>query len=88
MRVQQLGLQALESLPFPLKDFEVFSSLLLTIPGLPPGAKVLVLGHRDDDGHRFTVAFQDEGLPAQSLFLDGQGRGTEAAKAVSGTVGP
>jgi hypothetical protein len=76
MRAQQLRLQALKSLPFPLKGFEVFSPLLLSNSGLSPGAKVLVLGHRDHGGHRFTVAFQDEWLPPQSLFLDGQGIGS------------
>jgi len=76
MCVQQLRLQSLESLPFLLKSFEVFSPFLLTIPGFSPGAKSLVLGHRYDGGHRFTVAFQDEGFLAQSLFLNSQGIGS------------
>jgi hypothetical protein len=76
MCAQQLRLQTLKSLPFPLESFEVFSPLLLSNSGLSPGAKVLVLGHRDHGGHRFTVAFQDEWLPPQSLFLNGQGIGS------------
>jgi hypothetical protein len=71
MCAQQLRFQAFKSLPFPIESFEVFSPFLLPIPGLSPGAKGLVLGHRDDGSHRFTVAFQDEEFLAQSFLLKG-----------------